>query len=143
MGYIYALLLLTSALVSIRSRQSDAQILATTMWAGSFATWALMFARGHRWDHFNLAILLIDLAMLAAFAWVAFRSNMRWPMLVCAFQFIGAASHLAGTIADTPATRIIGVVQGIWAYLQCFAIIFGVTLNSRRTISDPKSMRIS
>jgi hypothetical protein len=139
MGYVYGLLLLFALTVGLRSRDLDAVKISLTTAAGSLCTWALMMANAHYWTHFNLTVLMIDSIMLAVFARVAFRSLKRWPMLVCAFQFMGMLIHIAGTLADMQSTRIIGVAQGLWAYFQCFAIIFGVMYHNR-AISPEKNM---
>lgn len=137
MGVLYGLLLLGAIIVSNRYRNREAQIFTWTMAAGSLGTLVIFVAAGRTWAHLNAAVLMIDVLMLGLFALIAFRSLQRWTLIVCAMQFIGAASHIAGLIADTPTTRVIGVVQGVWAFLQCFVIISGTIYNRMRATSAP------
>jgi hypothetical protein len=139
MGILFGLLLLAAIGVSIRLGDRGGIFLSVSILGGSIATVIMFLAIGQDWLHFNGAIIFIDLVLLIAFAGVSFGSHQRWPMLVCALQFIVTLSHVAAIVGDTPATRILGVAQGLWAYFQCFAIIFGV-MHHRRPTSHARNM---
>ncbi len=139
MGMLFTLLVLVAIGFSLHCRNQDGIQVSVAIFVASAATMIAFLLIGRDWQHFNGAIVLFDVALLVAFSVIAFRSSQRWPMIVCAMQFIVTASHVAGMIGDIPATRVLGVAQGLWAYIQCFAIISGVIHNSRRTISGQKS----
>lgn len=133
MGIIYTLLVLTAIAISAKFRNSDGLASSLMMFSASLATMIIFGLLGREWMHFNSAVLLIDFALLSVFVAVSLKSTQRWPMIVCAMQFLGTVSHIAGLFSETPATRILGVAQGLWAYFQCFAIISGVMYHSHAT----------
>lgn len=135
MGILFGLLVLTAIGVSFRYSSRDGIVLSIAMLVGSFATMIVFLIIDRDWHLFNSAIILVDTVFLVGFAVVAFRSTQRWPMLVCAMQFVVTMSHVAGLLGDTPASRVLGIAQGLWAYIQCFVIISGVMYNRVRTTS--------
>lgn len=138
MGITYLLLVFCSLFVSLHYKDCEGAALAGAIMSGSVITLGLFWIIEQDWNKFNFAILLVDLTLLAAFTMIAMKSAWRWTMIVCSMQFVVTASHVAAVVGDSPATRSLGVVQGIWAYIQCTIIMFGVIYKSKRVMTDRK-----
>lgn len=94
--------------------------------AGYLANWALtlvLFRKGT--SDLQDGIMLVDLALLLLYVWLALRSQRHWPMFAAGFQLLAIITHL-GRILDP---RISGwayiTAEIIWSYLVLFAIAYG------------------
>lgn len=101
-------------------RGRDEERLATV---GLLANWALgMTVFKSTSEDMQWAVLGFDIALLALYFWVAFRTRRHWPLFVAGFQLLIVITHMA-RLADP---RVSGwaylTAQLLWSYLVLLTI---------------------
>jgi len=90
------------------------------------AAWALtmvVYRAGFRETEWG--ILLVDLAALAAFVWIALKSSRYWPLLAAGFQLLAIVTHMARTVDHQVGAWAYLTAEILWGYLLAFAIGYG------------------
>jgi len=77
-------------------------------------------------------VLAIDLALLAALAWLALRADRFWPLWATAFHLLASVLHLAAAVDPGVTTRMRVSGSYIWGYLTVLTLVAGVVLEARR-----------
>ena len=98
---------------------------ATIMLVGSALTIALEQSSAFDWRFARGGLLLIDLAVLAAFFALAQRSNRFWPLWATACHLIAVTTHLVILIQPRRVLQAYAIMQGFWAYPMMIAILIG------------------
>lgn len=120
----YLVTLISSCAYAIRFGGPSEKYGATIMLVGSFLTAAAgLFASG--WHNTEVGVMLVDLAVLAAFLTLALHSDKYWPLWTTAFQVIGVATHLARFVDPAIIPRAYSMAQGFWAYPMLAALVIG------------------
>ena len=105
--------------------------------AGAYLrAWALTLVvfRARR-EATQVPVLMIDVALLAVFSWIALRSRRYWPLFAAAFQLLAVMTHLA-RLADTAVTGWAYQTAGlVWAYLVIVSIGYGAWTAPRHAVS--------
>jgi len=124
----YLVALISSCAFAIRFGGISERYGAAIMLIGSFLTAvAGLFASG--WHNTEIGVLLVDIAVLAAFLTLALHSDKYWPLWTTAFQVIGVATHLARLIDPAIIPRAYSMAQGFWAYPMLAALVIGARAN--------------
>ena len=90
------------------------------------AAWALtmvVYRAGFRETEWG--ILVVDLAALAAFVWIALNSSRYWPLLAAGFHLLAIVTHLARTVDQQVGAWAYLTAEILWGYLLAFAIGYG------------------
>jgi hypothetical protein len=120
----YLIVLISSCVYAIRLGGPSERYGATIMLVGSFLTAAAgLFVSG--WHNTEVGVMLVDLAVLAAFLTLALTSDKYWPLWTSAFQVIGVATHLARFVDPAIIPRAYSIAQGFWAYPMLVALVIG------------------
>jgi len=99
--------------------------------AGSLLTMLAGSPAARRFASVETGILVVDVAILAAFLWLALFSDRYWPLWIAALQLIGVLAHFA-KLADLEMPRNgYAFLQAIWSYPMMLAIMIG-TLSFHR-----------
>ena len=78
-----------------------------------------------RFASVETGILVVDVAILAAFLWLALFSDRYWPLWIAALQLIGVLAHFA-KLADLEMPRNgYAFLQAFWSYPMMLAIVIG------------------
>lgn len=90
---------------------------------GEVATWALtLVVFRSRSESTQWAVLIIDVALLALFLWIALRSPRWWPLFAAGFQLLAVVTHVARAL-DSDVSGWAYLTAGlIWNYMALFAI---------------------
>lgn len=99
---------------------------------GSALSSAWAAGTSNRYVEVEVGILVIDVAVLAAFVILAVRADRLWPIWVSALAGLGVVGHLArwyGGIHVSPQAYAVGIV--IWSYAILALIAIG-TWNYRQ-----------
>lgn len=91
--FYWAILLLICAFAFWRGR-SDERAAAGTCLAASLIQVLAISPAAHRYSGVEVGVLLIDLAVLAAFVLIALRSSRFWPLWVAGLQLTTIMGHL-------------------------------------------------
>ena len=105
---------------------------------GSFMTPIVGYLVGSRWQSTEYGVLLVDIAVLAAFLMLALRSDKYWPLWTTAFQVIGVATHLARFADPAIIPRAYSMAQGFWVYPMLVALVIGARADHIATKSNAK-----
>ena len=93
---------------------------------GLLANWAISLVVTNRraemtqWD-----VLIVDVALLGLYVWLALRSRRHWPLFAGGFQLLIVVTHL-GRAVDPAVSGWAYLTAGlIWAYLLLLTICYG------------------
>ncbi len=88
------------------------------------------------YSHVEAGILLVDLATLAGFTFVALRSERFWPLWVAGLQLTTLMSHAfkAGQIDLMP--EAYAAAARLWVYPIFLIIVIGTWRGSRRRLAE-------
>jgi hypothetical protein len=105
-------------------RGGDEERLAAGALLANWAVTLILFDKAHPND-LQRGILVVDLALLILYFWLALRSRRYWPLFAAAFQLLVIFTHL-GRALD-PAVRGWAYLTAgiIWSYLVLIAIATG------------------
>ena len=90
------------------------------------AGWALtmvVYRAGFRQTEWG--ILLVDLAALGVFVWIALNSPRYWPIFAAGFHLLAIVTHLARTIDQQVGAWAYLTAEILWGYFLAFAIGYG------------------
>lgn len=126
------------ALSLVRGRDEE-RVAAFTMLASWAVTMVVYRADNHgtQWG-----ILLVDLAQLGVFLWLAAKSRRYWPLFVAAFGLLQVLTHGAKTLDTGISAWAYITAQIIWSYLIVFAIVYASWTAPHRyaEIGDPMAV---
>ena len=103
--------------------------------AAVLANWALTIvvyraaSRDMQWG-----ILLVDLAQLGVFLWIAMTSRRYWPLFVAAFGLLQVLTHGAKAVDTHVSAWAYITAEIIWSYLIIFAIGYAAWTAPRRYV---------
>lgn len=122
---LFALLLFACTVYALARGGRVERIGAATMFIGCFLTLAVNSPLPVRYASVEVAILLVDAAMLVIFGALALHSDRYWPLWVTALQLLVLLAHVA-KLADQEMLRNgYGFVMAVWSYPQLLAIALG------------------
>lgn len=104
-------------------RQAAAWIVAAL--AGTLA--ATIYAASHQ----VLAILAVDVVLLAAIVRIALRSPRYWPIWFAGLHLAGVACLFAASIAPSQHVETLRTFAGFWGVPALLAMVFGLFLDRR------------
>jgi hypothetical protein len=121
----FALLLVACTIYALARGGRPERLGALTLFIGCVLTLAVNSPLSERYASVEVAILVIDAAMLAIFAAIALFSDRYWPLWVTALQLLVVLAHIA-KLADPEMLRNgYGFVMAVWSYPQLLAIALG------------------
>jgi hypothetical protein len=77
-----------------------------------------------RYDGLDPFELVLDLASLAGFVWLAIRANRLWPILAAALQLMAVTGHLASLLSDR------GMQRAYWTMTEPPVLLSVVALGA-------------
>lgn len=93
----------------------------------------LMALFGQNFSHLEPTVMVVDLALLAMFCWMALRDPRWWVLTACAFQLLSASAHLAH-LADTGMSPLAyAILNGTGGYPTQFLLIAGIVGHHSRS----------
>jgi hypothetical protein len=115
-----ATVLAVCAIAAWRGRR-DEQLAAGLM----LAAWAVTMVVERGFEQTEWGILLVDIAALAGFFWIALRSERYWPIFAAGFHLLAVVTHLA-RLADSGVGQWAYVTaEIIWGYMLALVIGYG------------------
>lgn len=114
--------------------RSDERWVAATALIATFGTRILISPIEARYNNVELGVLLVDLAALAAFTFIALRSERFWPLWVSGFQLTTSVAHLLKAF-DTDLFPIAYAAAGrFWSYPILIVLAIGTWRGHRRSL---------
>lgn len=133
--FFLALLLLTCGYALVRGR-SDERIVASICLLATVATRFAISPLSVRYSGLELGLLVIDLAMLAAFVAIALRSDRFWPLWIAGLQLTNSMAHLMKAIELDLLPVAYRAAAVFWSYPILLVLAIGTWRSTRRDMSS-------
>ena len=111
---------------------TDERSIAATCLAGTIATMLAVSPLHKRYAGVEEGLLLVDLAVLAAFIVVALRSKRFWPLWVAGLQLTTFIGHILKGIDQELLPRAYGAALQFWSYPILVILAVGTFRTQRR-----------
>ena len=122
--FYFTLLIGVAAYALWRGRR-DERIAALTCVAASLASLALLITRSTYYANLEQGVAVIDFATLAAFTWIALKSNRFWPLWVAGLQLTAIMGHVL-RFADSSLLPVVYATSlASWSYVILLIIALG------------------
>ena len=126
----YFILFLVSLYAFLRGR-SDERIAAATCILATFATNIVYSPRGS-YAGVETGVLLVDLGALAAFIFLAVRSDRFWPLWVAGLQLATVGAHVVKAVELDLMPQAYAAAARFWVYPIFLIIAAGTFRGARR-----------
>lgn len=131
---VFAVLLFACFTYAFARGGRSERVAASALVAGSLLTLAVGSPLPVRFADVERSILLVDIGVLLAFAWVALRRDRIWIIWVLALQLLVVVAHLARLADPEMLRRGYGILLAGWSYPQLLLIALGTRNHWRRKI---------
>jgi hypothetical protein len=111
----YSLLMAVVLLAFVRGRR-DEQMAALTCVVGTALTVAVSHILQDRFTRFDAAAFGIDVLVLAAFLFIALRSDRFWPLWVSGLQLVATTVHLLKILDPGLMQFVFAAALAFWSY---------------------------
>ena len=119
---IWAATVIAVGAIAFWRGRRDEQLAAGVM----LAAWALtMVVERTKFAQIEWGVLAVDIAALAAFIWIALRSNRYWPLFAAGFHLLAVVTHVARIAQPSVGGWAYVTGEIIWGYLLAIAIGYG------------------
>jgi hypothetical protein len=112
--------------------RTDERFVALTCITATLASTAVVSSFTTLYSGLELGILLIDIATLAAFVFVALRSERFWPLWVSGLQLTTSVAHLLKVIDPTLLPIAYSAAARMWSYPILIVLAVGTWRGARR-----------
>jgi hypothetical protein len=126
----YAILFLVSAYAFLRGR-SDERIAVATCILATFAT-NFVYSPTGSYVGVERGVLLVDLGALAAFTFLALRSDRFWPLWVAGLQLTTVIAHALKGVQLDLMPQAYAAAARFWVYPIFIIIVVGTYRSARR-----------
>jgi hypothetical protein len=127
-----ALLLGSCGYAWIRGR-SDERTVAAVCVGASIVTLAVISSFNTLYSNLEVGVLMVDIATLAAFTFVALRSDRFWPLWVSGLQLTTSVAHFLKVIDPTLVPIAYSAAARMWSYPILIILAIGTWRGQRRT----------
>jgi hypothetical protein len=134
----YAILFLVSVYAFLRGR-SDERIAVATCILATFATNIVYSPRGS-YVGVELGVLLVDLGALAAFTFLALRSDRFWPLWVAGLQLTTVIAHALKGVQLDLMPQAYAAAARFWVYPIFVIIVVGTFRSARRRATSRRAL---
>ena len=130
--YVFRILLLATCGYALWRGRSDERIVALVCLVATLASRVAFSPLHVRYTNIETGLLLIDLAVLAAFVFVALRSPRFWPLWVAGLQLTSSTAHLMKAIDEDLLPIAYGAAIALWSYPILIILAIGTWRGHRR-----------
>lgn len=127
----YLAILAAVSLYAFLRGRADERLAAAICIVATAATHGLMLAIGETYSRVETGLLLVDIATLGAFLYIALRTDRFWPLWVAGFQLTTLFSHALKAVQLDLMPQAYAAAAKFWVYPIFLAIVIG-TLRSNR-----------
>ena len=114
----------------------DERIVAAAAIGASLATHVIIRLTNGNFAGFEVGILLVDVAMLGIFLYVALTSDRFWPLYVAGLQLTTLLAHLFRLLSSDLVPLAYAAAERFWSYPIMFILAFGAWRQHRRLTGD-------
>lgn len=125
-------LLILSALYAVLRGGTPERIGAAALSAAAGLSVGLVDPFGDRFHHLEIAILLVDLALLSVFIWLSLKSTRFWPLWIGAMLCAEIAVHLMRILMPAIVPRAYVDALAVWSWVAQAMLIVATWRHRRR-----------
>ena len=130
-GWLYALLLIAVCIFVLWQGDGELRVALLVVVATSLVTLANYRLGTGNFADFQPWLAVSESIALAVALAIALRSRRYWPLLFAAAQVLTLFAVLAPLVDKDTLSKVFGVTQGLWAYVQ-LAVLVSATIRGRR-----------
>jgi hypothetical protein len=130
--FIYNALLLGSCGYAFWRGRADERLTAAVCIIASMASLALLGPVRLRYSSVELGVLAVDILTLAAFTYVALRSERFWPLWVSGLQLTTSVTHVLKAIQPDLMPYAYSAAARLWSYPILIILAIGTWRGHRR-----------
>jgi hypothetical protein len=134
----YAILFLVSAYAFLRGR-SDERIAVATCILATFAT-NFVYSPTGSYVGVERGVLLVDLGALAAFTFLALRSDRFWPLWVAGLQLTTVIAHALKGVQLDLMPQAYAAAARFWVYPIFLIIVVGTFRSARKRATSDRTL---
>jgi len=135
---LFSALLVGACGYAILRGRFDERLTAIVCIVASLASVALMGPAGLRYSHIEIGILAVDILTLAAFTYVALRSDRFWPLWVSGLQLTTSIAHLLKAVEPNLLPIAYAAAGRSWSYPILLILAIGTWRgHHRRLLQEP------
>jgi hypothetical protein len=134
--YVFRILLLATCGYALWRGRSDERIVALVCLGATLVTRLVFTPLSVRYQRVETGLLLVDLAVLASFVFIALRSRRFWPLWVAGLQLTTSMAHLMKAIDETLLPIAYGAAIALWSYPILIILAIGTWRGHRRTRAE-------
>lgn len=135
---LYLMLLVGCGLLAWCRGDPTERVAAAILVIGSLLSF--VFGPAHlEWGKVSAALLAIDLAGLAAFLWLARRSEKYWPIWAASLQLLSLTAGIGQALKPSEGAIAYAIDEQIWAWLILLLVIGRCATLPRKTRSSHPS----
>lgn len=134
--YIFRALLLLSSGYALWRGRSDERIVALVCLGAVVATKFAVSPLSVRYSGLEFGLVLVDLAVLGAFVFVALRSNRFWPLWVAGLQLTSSMAHFMKAVDFRLLPEAYAAAAALWSYPILIILAVGTWRHHRRVQRD-------
>lgn len=125
------LLLLVVLYAFLRGRRDEKQAVSILV-LGVIATELVLPPRHERFASIEAELLLVDLAVLGGFVWLALRSDRFWPLWVAGLQLTTILGHVFKAVDQALFPKAYAAALVFWFYPMLLILAVGTWRTHRR-----------
>lgn len=131
----WTLLTITCGYAFTRGR-GDERVVAFVCAAASILTVFVLSSWHQRYSGVETGEMLIDLATLGAFIFVALRSQRFWPLWVAGLQLTTSMAHMLKAIDAGLVPQAYAAAEKFWSYPILLILLIGTWRTQRRLLQE-------
>jgi hypothetical protein len=130
--YLFRGLLIATCGYALWRGRRDERIVALICLVATVATHAALSPLSVRYARIESGLLLVDLAALASFIFIALRSPRYWPLWIAGFQLTSSMAHAMKAIDIHLMPQAYGTAVALWSYPILIILAVGTWRGRRR-----------
>ena len=137
----FSALLIGSCSYAFLRGRGDERLTAAVCTAASLASIALAAPANLRYSHIEYGVLTVDILTLAAFTYVALRSDRFWPLWISGLQLTTSIAHVLKAVDPNLVPIAYAAAGRLWSYPILIILAVGTWRSSRRMRSQATDER--
>lgn len=137
--YLYWVMLTLCCGYALWRGRHDERIVASTAIGASVTTYLFITVTKGNFAAFEAGILAIDVAVMAAFLYVALTSNRFWPLYVAGLQLTTLLAHMFRLISSDLVPMAYAAAERFWSYPIMLILVVGAWRHHRRLLAEGRT----
>jgi hypothetical protein len=119
--------------------RSDERVVAAVCLGASLLTLAVISSFRTLYSNLEVGVLMVDIATLGAFTYVALRSERFWPLWISGLQLTTSVAHLMKVIDPTLLPIAYSAAARMWSYPILIILAIGTWRGQRRARAEQQT----